>query len=200
MPSDPTSFSRDRTFRGDHGKITHGPRRAVSVAGQKIALRDLGLMHLPPVQRHELQAMAQARAAASGSFAYWAMAWLVFALGGPILLMYHFRPDIMLLNGLLLGQQVVAWGLFALMVAHKKRLLRDGMAAVLIDHGIRPTICQQCGYNLQGCKGEHCPECGCALASWEETRRGSRYRRRAFRPAHRAARRRWSKRQSRSRP
>lgn len=51
-----------------------------------------------------------------------------------------------------------------LLIAWNRRRLANRIMDRLEDKGIRPRLCLNCGYILEGVASDHCPECGTGLA------------------------------------
>jgi hypothetical protein len=83
-----------------------------------------------------------------------ALAMLLWTL--PLFLGLSFT--ICLLSGLLLNQAQV---LTCLIWRHRR--FREALRKKLLDAGIRPRICYECGYQVEGFEGNECPACDAPL-------------------------------------
>ncbi|HWG45829.1 MAG TPA: hypothetical protein VN688_23915 [Gemmataceae bacterium] len=44
-------------------------------------------------------------------------------------------------------------------VVWQRRIFREALRQKLLDAGLRPRICFECGYNVEGYEGKECPAC-----------------------------------------
>jgi hypothetical protein len=64
--------------------------------------------------------------------------------------------------GWLISFPILLVGDYLYQMTRTRRVMRRAIAEAL--NGERPPFCFACGYNLQGCTGEKCPECGIIVA------------------------------------
>ncbi len=92
----------------------------------------------------------------------WLPASLSVLAGGLVVLGLLLKPTMLICLLIMLALLLVygiAWGV----LVWRSRLFREALRQKLFDAGIRPGICFECGYDLEGYEGKECPACDVPL-------------------------------------
>ena len=87
---------------------------------------------------------------------------LSFLAVGPVMLGLLLNVST-LIHLLLVLFSLVQWVAWFGVIVWQRRLFRKALWQKLLDADIRPRICFECGYNMEGYEGKECPACDVPL-------------------------------------
>lgn len=124
------------------------------------------VQHLPWATRARIVARAQRRAAGrrvAANRKYGCALWITLAIA--YFLLASLMSDLFEMLNLpewlhALLNFIIVMAPFPVLLAVYYRSDRDALRHVLLEEGIRPAVCFDCGYDLRGTESHTCPECG----------------------------------------